>query len=438
MKQVTNHIARQVGESVQARINALKVGQKMQDLPEELWHESFRFYVKEDPTRVGGPNLRIIRLDPARPSLTVTGYIFNKFVHPVENRYITPREAARLQGFPDEHEFVGTLTSVQLQVGNAVPVQLAQAATQAVLEHLVKHEPLGLSKTRYKNYAFPALSLFSGAGGLDLGLEQARSGKARFVSKCAVEFNDDCCKTLRHNFGERIHVVHADIREVNPEKLVHSLGLEGGVLPLVIGGPPCQAFSQAGKQEATNDPRGNLIFEFLRFVRTLKPVYFVMENVFGLRGVEEGRLMRDILKQMDGLGYNVNHQLLHAVDYGAAQLRRRFFFIGVQKPYPAVQMPLPTYGGDGGLFASKPFATVGEAFAGLPPLSMRNGSASYPVNGTEHAVLLDKPNPKAAKRKAKPVSYRKAKPKKKSHGQRKPKKAVANIGQRKKRTKPLN
>jgi DNA (cytosine-5)-methyltransferase 1 len=55
MKLVTNHIARQVGESVQARINALKIGQKMQDLPEELWHESFRFYVKEDPTRVGGP-----------------------------------------------------------------------------------------------------------------------------------------------------------------------------------------------------------------------------------------------------------------------------------------------------------------------------------------------------------------------------------------------
>ena len=149
--------------------------------------------------------------------------------------------------------------------------------------------------------------------------------------------------------------------------------------------------------------------------------------------------MRDILKQMDELGYNVNHQLLHAVDYGAAQLRRRFFFIGVQKPCPAVQMPLPTHGGDGGLFASNPFKTVGEAFAGLPPLSMRNGATLYPVNETEkEAVLLDKPNPKAAKREAKPVSYPKTKAENKPDGQRKPKKAVTNNVQRKKLAKPIN
>ncbi len=263
------------------------------------------------------------------------------------------------------------MTSVQLQVGNAVPVQLAQATTQAVLEHLLKHKPFGLSSNRYKKREFPALSLFSGAGGLDLGLERATCEKARFIPKSAVEFNDDCCKTLRHNFGEKLHVLHADIREINPESLVSSLGLEDGILPLIVGGPPCQAFSQAGKQEATNDPRGNLIFEFLRFVEKLKPVYFVMENVFGLRGVENGRLMNDIIDQMGGLGYNVNHELLHAVDYGVPQLRRRFFFIGVKRPYPAVQMPLQTHGADGGLFESKPYVTVGEAFANLPPIESR-------------------------------------------------------------------
>ena len=98
--EVKNHVARKVSDIVQKRINALKIGQKMQDLPEELWHESFRYYVKEDKTRKGGPNMRLIRLDPTQPSLTVTGFIFNKFVHPYENRYVTVREAARLQGFP--------------------------------------------------------------------------------------------------------------------------------------------------------------------------------------------------------------------------------------------------------------------------------------------------------------------------------------------------
>ena len=375
MKQVANHVARQVGPEVQARIDALKTGQKMQDLPEKLWHESFRFYVKDDPTRAGGPNMRIIRLDSSKPSLTVTGFIFNKFVHPVEDRYVTAREAARLQGFPDEHEFLGTLTSVQKQVGNAVPVQLAQAVSQAVLDHLVKHKPLGLCATSYTGRKLPALSLFSGAGGLDLGLERAHHGKANFVSKCAVEYDADCCKTLAHNYGSRLKVIHDDIRNVKPIELVEKLGLQNGILPLLIGGPPCQAFSQAGKQNATNDPRGNLIYDFLRFVEEIQPVYFVMENVFGLRGVENGNLMRSIIERMDALGYNVNHKLLHAVDYGAAQLRRRFFFIGVRKPFPAVPMPEPTHGStDGlGLFGLKPIVTVGEAFAGLPLLGRQTG-----------------------------------------------------------------
>jgi DNA (cytosine-5)-methyltransferase 1 len=76
-KTVYNHQLRKAGATVLRRIQALKIGQKMQDLPEELWHDSFRYYVKEDPTRQGGPNLRLIRLDPHQPSLTVTGYIYN-------------------------------------------------------------------------------------------------------------------------------------------------------------------------------------------------------------------------------------------------------------------------------------------------------------------------------------------------------------------------
>lgn len=376
MKEVPNHVSRQVGPDVQARIDALKIGQKMQDLPEKLWHRSFRFYVKDDPTRAGGPNMRIIRLDPDKPSLTVTGYIFNKFVHPTEDRYITAREAARLQGFPDEHEFVGTLTSVQKQIGNAVPVPLARAVAQSVLNHIVTHKPLGLCDAYYLNRKFPTLSLFSGAGGLDLGLELARQGKAEFISKCAVEFDADCCNTLIHNYGSRLRVVRNDIRNVNPKSLVQILDLQSGILPLLIGGPPCQAFSQAGKQNATSDPRGNLIYDFLRFVEELKPVYFVMENVFGLRGAEGGNLMISILKKMDALGYNVNHQLLHAVDYGAAQLRRRFFFIGVRKPFPVVLMPTPTHGelDSPGLFGLKPITTVKEAFAELPLLGRQTAT----------------------------------------------------------------
>jgi DNA (cytosine-5)-methyltransferase 1 len=375
MSMVTNHIARKVGKDVQARINALKVGQKMQDLPEELWHESFRYYVKEDPNRVGGPNLRIIRLDPNSPSLTVTGYIFNKFVHPSENRYITPREAARLQGIPDNHEFLGALTSVQQQVGNAVPVQLAHAASEAVLNHILKHNPSGVGSTVYKAGKIPVLSLFSGAGGLDLGVERASVRRRRFQTMCAVELDRDCCATLRHNF-KKMNVVESDIGTLKPRDLISKLNLENGTLPLMVGGPPCQTFSQAGKQAATSDPRGNLIFDFLRFLEVLQPVYFIMENVSGLRSAEGGKLMPRILRKMDALGYNVSHKLLCAADYGSAQMRRRFIFIGVQKPYPAVPMPMPTHGTESdGLFDLQPYVGVGEAFSGLPSL-IREGSMS--------------------------------------------------------------
>ena len=161
---IANHIARSVGEVVQQRINHLSIGQKMQDLPEELWHESFRFYVKEDPTRQGGPNLRMIRLDPKKPSLTVTGYIFNKFVHPFENRFVTVREAARLQGFPDTLKFKGTLTSTQQQIGNAVPIPLAKAVFTSVLQDAAR---LG-----FNNKSLTAFSIFSGAGGMDISADQ--------------------------------------------------------------------------------------------------------------------------------------------------------------------------------------------------------------------------------------------------------------------------
>ena len=384
-KVVANHQTRQVGTKVLERIKALKIGQKMQDLPEELWHDSFRYYVKEDPTRVGGPNLRMIRLDPSRPSLTVTGYIFNKFVHPYEDRFVTPREAARLQGFPDEFEFSGTLGSVQLQVGNAVPVQLAHAVTQAVLEHACRNMPMGLGKDVYTNKCLPVLSLFSGAGGLDLGTEEASDGRARWQSRACVEYDADCCATLRQNFGKRVEVVEGDIRKIDPQAVAERCGLEKSVLPLIVGGPPCQAFSQAGKQKATGDPRGQLVFEFLRFVEILKPVYFVMENVYGLKGVAKGELMREILRRMSELGYNVNHRLLLAADFGAAQLRRRFFFVGVRKPYPAVVLPHPTHGKTESLFDSKPYVGVGEAFTGLPPVLL-NGRA--PREDTDDNLVL--------------------------------------------------
>ena len=355
---VKNHIARRVGVEVQQRIDALKIGQKMQDLPEELWHKSFRFYVKEDPTREGGPNLRMIRLDPNEPSLTVTAYIFNKFVHPYENRFITVREAARLQGFPDSHEFKGTLTSTQLQVGNAVPPPLAKAIFITITEQAKK---FGIITDKLN-----ALSLFSGAGGMDVGAEQSE-----FIDTLvAIDNWGDACKTLQGFYKDKAVVFEKDIEDIKePLKLWQSTTNTNLPPDLIYGGPPCQAFSQAGKQKALSDERGQMLFEFLRFVEQLKPSLFVMENVANLRGVAGGELFKEVQERIDSLGYNCTVDLLSAADFGTPQLRRRLFFLCCKKEIGKLEMPIPTHAEKKevlSLFAVPEYVTVGEAFQDLP------------------------------------------------------------------------
>jgi DNA (cytosine-5)-methyltransferase 1 len=358
---VYNHQPRKVGKRVLARIKALKIGQKMQDLPEELWHDSFRYYVKEDPDRQGGPNLRMIRLDPDQPSLTVTGYIYNKFVHPYEDRFITPREAARLQGFPDDLEFKGTLTSVQQQIGDAVPIELGETLFQTLLDFAQTTEP--------ERTCFPTISLFSGAGGLDVAANRVtgRNG-ATWHNLACVEIDADRCETLRGYFGDSLPVLNSDIQDLTAEEVLQHSARKTSDIWLVYGGPPCQSFSQAGKQRGTRDPRGDLIFEFLRFVEDIKPPLFMMENVSNLKGIAKGQLLQDILNKIDNMGYAVDYRVLNSAHFGNAQKRRRLIILGTHRTLEEVaRLPEPTHAEDGDLFGAPRFRTVGEAFAGLPP-----------------------------------------------------------------------
>lgn len=357
---MTNHIYRKVGSDVQKRINALKTGQKMQDLPRDLWHESFKRYV-DDPTRMGGPNLRIIRLDANEPSLTVTGHIYNKFVHPYEDRFITVREAARLQGLPDDLHFVGSLGSSQLQVGNAVPLPLSKALFNTILAWF-KHQ---------NKQNIHAMSFFCGAGGLDIGAELARAGNSSMEVDYSCDIWGDACATLqqwRQRNNKQGTVVVKDIRLItDPLSEWHQNTGIPTPPDLVFGGPPCQSFSQAGKQECTDD-RGLLVFEYLRVVDQLRPPIFLMENVPNLKGVSDGKIFAQIMHAIDKMSYNVCFGVLKAEEFGTPQKRRRAIFIGTQKGLPLCSLPTPTHADShmGDLFALLPLQTVGEAFANLP------------------------------------------------------------------------
>jgi len=201
---------------------------------------------------------------------------------------------------------------------------------------------------------FRYASLFSGAGGLDIGLERAG---LETVSLC--EFEKVFCKTLEDNRGwihsdgyEYLHsakVLNADIREVSPKDIY-----SGKDLDLIVGGPPCQAFSSSGKQMSVLDPRGALVAEFYRIIDALKPKMFLFENVRGLvtardHGGEPGGVITRLIEILEDLGYSCRAGLLNSADYGSYQRRVRCFILGSRNGI-APEFPESEYRKGGGLF----------------------------------------------------------------------------------------
>ncbi len=186
------------------------------------------------------------------------------------------------------------------------------------------------------------ISLFSGAGGLDIGFEQAG-----FETVVAVELDESCCDTLRTN-RPNICVVNKNVIDVTGKELLDLVHLNVGEPALVIGGPPCQSFSLAGLRKGLEDDRGKLLFEFVRIVRETLPLGFVLENVRGLVSWDHGKalnmLIDEFKKPIEYNGeiytYSVSKpQILNSVDYGAPQYRERLIVVGnrMGKPfyYPA-------------------------------------------------------------------------------------------------------
>ncbi len=200
---------------------------------------------------------------------------------------------------------------------------------------------------------------------MDIGAEQAVCGNIHIETRVAADCWEDACQTLRGHYQGRADVQSADIAKIeNPREYWHHLSGELQRPDIIFGGPPCQAFSQAGKQKGLDDKRGGMVSHFLRFVDGLQPSFFVMENVANLKGTGAGRLYQDILEQMRGLDYDVTVCSLLAADFGAPQRRQRLFFVGSR--YGRVNPPLATHSRERRLFDMVPYITVGEAFAGLP------------------------------------------------------------------------
>ena len=175
-------------------------------------------------------------------------------------------------------------------------------------------------------------------------------------------------------------VIENDIRLVDPMELMAQLNLRPGQLDLLCGGPPCQAFSQIGKQEALLDERGMLLFQMVRFAKVFKPKSVLIEQVKGLLTAKDekghkGKVFERLLHELEKLGYVPKWKVVNAADYGVAQLRKRVFVVATRKPN-GFEFPIPTHAPPDetlGLFAAPPYTPVGKVIEGLPVPTVKNG-----------------------------------------------------------------
>lgn len=160
------------------------------------------------------------------------------------------------------------------------------------------------------------ISLFSGAGGLDLGFQ-----KAGYEIVAANEFDKTIWETYEKNHDNKL--IKGDICEISSDKFPDCDG--------IIGGPPCQSWSEAGALKGIDDPRGQLFYEYIRILKDKKPKFFLAENVKGMMAKRHNSAVKNIVSQFEDAGYDVFIHLLNASDYGVPQDRKRVFYVGFRK-----------------------------------------------------------------------------------------------------------
>jgi DNA (cytosine-5)-methyltransferase 1 len=371
--EVPNHIALNHSPKVIARYKLIPEGGRLPSpdkLPQEIRRKNFGNTYK--------------RLHRDRPALTmVPGN--NAFpIHPTLNRSLTPREAARLQTFPDEFVFSGDRRNQCILVGNAVPPLLAKAVGKALVRHARKAQ--GSLRSKFKSSEVNSSSsgvvvsygenrrasdtdgfidLFSGAGGFTVGF-----AGAGWHPLLGVDFNPNAAATHKFSYPG-VPFIDDDLSSTSLQAKIGKEFLGRGV-GAVVGGPPCQGFSIFGKRRFINtrgydphhDERNKLVFSFVNIVRNIKPRWVVMENVPGLANMDDGKFLSVILRDLRASGFTkIEWRILNAANYGIPQLRKRLVIIGNRTghivPWPKkkfFEKPRDW---------QKPFRTVGEAISDL-------------------------------------------------------------------------
>lgn len=332
------------------------------------------------------------RLHRDRPSLTlVPGN--NAFpVHPTENRSLSPREAARLQTFPDSYQFVGSRAEQCRLVGNAVPVLLAEAIAHKIKRHIEASELISKEsgtramrtssdKTDRRAFGTPnklnAVSFFSGIGGLTLGF--LNSGYAVLSS---YDMKNSVARNMDVNFPEIQHFTR-DVNSLSESDVKHACGSR--TIDVVFGGPPCQGFSIFGRRRFVNtqghvpenDERNEVSLKYIELAIQLRPKAIFMENVKGFTSTQRGTTtyLHEVETLLTKAGYLFEHRVLNCADYGVPQARERFILVAWQQEFTFI-WPEPKHFSQPKSW-QRPYVTVGDVISDLIDPSSHDADFSH-------------------------------------------------------------
>lgn len=258
---------------------------------------------------------------------------------------------------------------------NARPLSKSKASTNTLA---TKGNSNGASKAKPKRH-LKLISLFSGGGGLDLGLEAAG-----FETVFASDIDYHSCITLQNGkenaksrklpFLRSATICQADVKQLSSKEVMKAAGVKKGEVDLLAGGPPCQAFSVFGKRKGVEDPRGLLAYEYLRLLSEIQPKAFIFENVYGLLTIDGGDIFRALCEQLENPGGGVHYTLsifrLNSADYGVPQFRDRVFIIGSREGKQLSDIPKICIQSQQDENKLLPYRTVEHALRGIPPLGV--------------------------------------------------------------------
>lgn len=320
------------------------------------------------------------------PSVTITAKSSTpscgRFLHPEQHRNISVREAAILQGFPQEYTFEGPFVNQYRQIGEAVPPAFARCVAWHLLDFFnrPKKTTLPTQKTQKPKKRMGhatnigLVDAFCGAGGLSLGF-----GAAGFDSLYAFDTDVSAVNT----FNSSLECV-AEVSDVTDPAIIEriSKAVPAKQTYVVVGGPPCQGFSQQRRGE-DDDGRNNLVLRYANVIKALptSPSAIVLENVTYLDSPRGGHILKEYIRLLEKLGFATFRHDLNSADFGVPQLRRRILIVSIAERFSR------RYSGPIALTPSR-WPTIGESLHDLPDavpngdpsLNNHNASKEGPLN----------------------------------------------------------